>query len=198
MNTVKHSAKTTITLIVCVLGLVALTKWCDTMPYEAIYHIQRTLNSRLMLEPALESVQSICFWSLLVVSVEYAVINDCFGFKVFQAFAIPLTISVIAAIATLISEIPFHWYWAGYFVLLIFGVKSSFAKLSSINMSNSKLVSFARELRNKPNIEGNHIDFYVVYVTKVLLLVLFFVLVLSLVLFCVVNRNSFGMSLVQQ
>lgn len=65
-------------------------------------------------------------------------------------------------------------------------------------MSNSKLVSFASELRNKPNIEGNHIDFYVVYVTKVLLLVLFVVLVLSLVLFCVVNRNSFGMSLVQQ
>lgn len=70
-----------------------------------------------MLEPAFRAVQSICFWSLLVVSVEYAVINNCFEFKVFQAFAIPLTISVIAAIATLIPEIPFHWYWAGYFVL---------------------------------------------------------------------------------
>lgn len=194
MNTVKHSAKTTATLIVFVLGLVVLTKWCDTVPHEAIYYIQRTLNSRFMLEPAFRVVQSICFWSLLVVSVEYAVINNCFGLKVFQAFAIPLTISVIAAIATLIPEIPYHWYWAGYFVLLIFGVKSSFMKLSSINKSNSKLFSFANELRNKPNIEGNHIDFYVVYVTKVLLLTLFVALVLSLIIFCVMNRYSFGIN----
>ena len=122
------------------------------------------------------------------------VINNCFEFKVFQAFAIPLTISVIAAIATLIPEIPFHWYWAGYFVLLILGVKSSFTKLSSINRSNSKLFSFASELRNKPNIEGNHIDFYVVHVTKVLLLTLFVALVLSLIIFCVINWYSFGIN----
>ena len=194
MNTVKHSAKTTATLIVFVLGLVVLTKWCDTVPHEAIYYIQRTLNSRFMLEPAFRAVQSICFWSLLVVSVEYAVINNCFEFKVFQAFAIPLSISVIAAIATLIPEIPFHWYWAGYFVLLILGVKSSFTKLSSINRSNSKLFSFASELRNKPNIEGNHIDFYVVHGTKVLLLTLFVALVLSLIIFCVINWYSFGIN----
>lgn len=194
MNTVKHSAKTTATLIVFVLSLVVLTKWYDTVPHEAIYYIQRTFNSRFMLEPAFRTVQNICFWSLLVVSVEYAVINNCFGFKVFQAFAIPLTISVIAAIATLIPAIPFYWYWAGYFVLLIFGVKSSFTKLSSINKSNSKLFSFASELRSKPSIEGNRIDFYVVYVTKVLLLTLFVALILSLIIFCVINRYSLGIN----
>ncbi len=194
MNTVKYSAKTTATLIVFALGLVALTKWCNTIPHEAIYYIRRTLNSRFMLEPTFRTVQSISFWSLLIVSVEYAVINNCFGFKVFQAFAIPLTISVIATIATLISEIPFHWYWAGYFVLLIFGVKSSFTKLSSINKSNSKLVSFASELRNKPSIEGDPIDFYVVYLTKALLLPLFVALVLSLIIFCMIHKHSFGIN----
>ncbi len=184
MDTVKHSAKTAATLIVFVFGLVVLTKWFDTVPHEAIYSIQQTLDSRFTLEPAFRIVPSICFWSLLIVSVEYAIMCDCFGFKVFQAFAIPLTISVIAVIATFIPEIPFQWYWAGYFVLLIIGVERSFTKLSSANNSNRKLFSFASELRNKPNIVGNHIDFYVVYVTKVLLLTLLVVLVLSFIVFC--------------
>lgn len=194
MNTVKHSAKTTATLIIFVLVLSALTRWCNTIPYEVVYRIQRALNSQFILEPAFRIIQSISFWSLLIVSAVYAIISDCSGFKVLQAFAIPLTISVIVAIATLISEISFHWFWAGYFILLIFGVKSSFVKLSSINRSNSKLFSFASELRNKPNIEGNHIDFFVVYIAKVLLLTLFVALVLSLIIFCVINRHGFGIN----
>lgn len=194
MNTVKHSAKTTATLIIFVFVLSALTRWCNTIPYEVVYRIQRALNSQFMLEPAFRIIQSISFWSLLIVSAVYAIISDCSGFKVLQAFAIPLTISVIVAIATLISEISFHWFWAGYFILLIFGVKSSFVKLSSINRSNSKLFSFASELRNKPNIEGNHIDFFVVYIAKVLLLTLFVALVLSLIIFCVINRHGFGIN----
>ena len=124
MNTVKHSAKTTATLIIFILGLVALAKWCDTIPHEAVYFVQRTLSNQIMLEPAFRIIQSISFWSLLIVSVEYAIISDCSGFKVFRAFAVPLTISVIVAVAALIPEIRFHWFWAGYFILLIFGIKN--------------------------------------------------------------------------
>lgn len=192
MNTVKHSAKTTATLIIFILGLVALTKWCNTIPHEVVYHIQRTLSNQFMLEPAFRFVQNMSFWSLLIVSVEYAIISNCSGFKVLQAFAIPLTISVIVAIAALIPEISFPWFWAGYFILLIFGIKSSVKKLSSLNGSTNKLFSFIKELSKKPSIEGNAIDYYVVYVTKVLLSALFVVLVLSLTIFCVINRYSFG------
>ncbi len=192
MNTVKHSAKTTATLIIFILGLVALTKWCDTIPHEAVYHIQHTLNNQLMLEPAFRIIQSMSFWSLLIVSVVYAIINNCSGFKVFQAFAIPLTITVIVAIAALIPEISFHWFWAGYFILLIFGTKSSFKKLSTLNGSTNKLFTFIKEIGKKPSIEGNAIDYYVVYAAKVLLLALFVALVLSLTIFCVINRHSFG------
>lgn len=191
MNTVKQSAKITATLIIFILGLVALTKWCDTIPNEAIYYIQRALNNQIMLEPAFKFIQRISFWSLLIVSVEYAVLNGCSGFKVFQAFAIPLTISVITAIAALIPEIRFHWFWAGYFLLLIFGIDSSFKKLSSLNGSTNKLFSFIKEIGKSPSIEGNAIDYYVVYVMKVLLFALFMVLVLSLTIFCVINRYSF-------
>lgn len=194
MNTVKHSTKTTATLIIFILSLVALTKWCYTIPHEAVYHIQRTLNNQFMLEPIFRIVQNIGFWSLLVVSGMYAIINNCSGFKVLQAFAIPLTISVIVAIATLIPEISFHWFWAGYFILLILGIKSSFKKLSSLNGSTNKLFSFIKEIGKKPSIEGNAIDYYVVYVIKVLLFALFVVLVLSLTIFCVINRYSFGIN----
>ncbi len=192
MNTVKHSAKTTATLIIFILGLVALTKWCNTIPHEVVYHIQHTLSNQFMLEPAFRFTQNISFWSLLIVSVEYAIISNCSGFKVLQAFAIPLTISVIVAIAALIPEISFPWFWAGYFILLILGIKSSVKKLSSLNGSTNKLFSFIKELSKKPIIEGNAIDYYVVYVTKVLLSALFVVLVLSLTIFCVINRYSFG------
>ena len=191
MNTVKHSAKTTATLIIFILSLVALTKWCDTIPHEAVYHIQRTLNTQFMLEPVFRIVQSIGFWNLLVVSVMYAIISNCSGFKVLQAFAIPLTISIIVTIATLIPEISFHWFWAGYFILLIFGIKSSFNKLSSLNGGTNKLFPFIKEIGKKPSIEVNAIDYYIVDVTKVLLLVLFVVLVLSLTIFCVINRYGF-------
>lgn len=191
MNTVQRSAKTTATLIIFILGLVALTKWCDTIPHEAIYYIRRTLNNQIMLEPPFKFIQRISFWSLLIVSVEYAVLNGCSGFKVFQAFAIPLTISVITAIAALIPEIRFHWFWAGYFLLLIFGINSSFKKLSSLNGSTNKLFSFIKEIGKSPSIEGNAIDYYFVYVMKVLLFALFMVLVLSLTIFCVINRYSF-------
>ena len=194
MNTVKHSAKTTATLIIFILGLVALTKWCDTIPHEAVYHIQHTLNNQFMLEPAFRIIQSISFWSLLVVSVMYAIISDCSGFKMLQAFAIPLTISVIVAIAAFIPEISFHWFWAGYFILLIFGIKGSFKKLSSLNGSTNKLFPFIKEVGKKPSIEGNTIDYYVVYTAKVLLLALFVGLVLSLTIFCVINRYSFGIN----
>ena len=194
MNTVKHSAKTTATLIIFILGLVALAKWCDTIPHEAVYFVQRTLSNQIMLEPAFRIIQSISFWSLLIVSVEYAIISDCSGFKVFRAFAVPLTISVIVAVAALIPEIRFHWFWAGYFILLIFGIKSSFKKLSSLNGSTNKLFSFIKELGKKSSIQGNSIDYYVIYVTKVLLLTLFVALVLSLTIFCVINRNKLGLS----
>ena len=194
MNTVKHSAKTTATLIIFILGLVALAKWCDTIPHEAVYYVQRTLSNQIMLEPAFRIIQSISFWSLLIVSVEYAIISDCSGFKVFRAFAVPLTISVIVAVAALIPEIRFHWFWAGYFILLIFGIKSSFKKLSSLNGSTNKLFPFIKELGKKSSIQGNSIDYYVIYVTKVLLLALFVALVLSLIIFCVINRYKLGLS----
>lgn len=194
MNTVKHSAKTTATLIIFILGLVALAKWCDTIPHEAVYFVQRTLSNQIILEPAFRIIQSISFWSLLIVSVEYAIISDCSGFKVFRAFAVPLTISVIVAVAALIPEIRFHWFWAGYFILLIFGIKSSFKKLSSLNGSTNKLFSFIKELGKKSSIQGNSIDYYVIYVTKVLLLALFVALVLSLTIFCVINRYKLGLS----
>lgn len=194
MNTVRHSAKTTATLIIFILGLVALAKWCDTIPHEAVYFVQRTLSNQIMLEPAFRIIQSISFWSLLIVSVEYAIISDCSGFKVFRAFAVPLTISVIVAVAALIPEIRFHWFWAGYFILLIFGIKSSFKKLSSLNGSTNKLFSFIKELGKKSSIQGNSIDYYVIYVTKVLLLALFVALVLSLTIFCVINRYKLGLS----
>ena len=194
MNTVKHSAKTTATLIIFILGLVALANWCDTIPHEAVYFVQRTLSNQIMLEPAFRIIQSISFWSLLIVSVEYAIISDCSGFKVFRAFAVPLTISVIVAVAALIPEIRFHWFWAGYFILLIFGIKSSFKKLSSLNGSTNKLFSFIKELGKKSSIQGNSIDYYVIYVTKVLLLALFVALVLSLTIFCVINRYKLGLS----
>lgn len=194
MNTVKHSAKTTATLIIFILGLVALAKWCDTIPHEAVYYVQRTLSNQIMLEPAFRIIQSISFWSLLIVSVEYAIISDCSGFKVFRAFAVPLTISVIVAVAALIPEIRFHWFWAGYFILLIFGIKNSFKKLSSLNGSTNKLFSFIKELGKKSSIQGNSIDYYVIYVTKVLLLALFVALVLSLTIFCVINRYKLELS----
>lgn len=194
MNTVKHSAKTTATLIIFTLSLVALTKWCDTIPNETVFHIQCTLNKQFMLEPFFRIVQNIGFWILLVVSGMYAIINNCSGFKVLQAFSIPLSISVIMAIATLIPEISFHWFWAGYFILLIFGIKSSFKKLSSLNGSTNKLFPFIKKIDKKPSIEGNAIDYYVVYVIKVLLFALFLVLVLSLTIFCVINRYSFGIN----
>ena len=194
MNTVKHSAKTTATLIIFILGLVALAKWCDTIPHEAVYFVQRTLSNQIMLEPAFRIIQSISFWSLLIVSVEYAIISDCSGFKVFRAFAVPLTISVIVAVAALIPEIRFHWFWAGYFILLIFGIKSSFKKLSSLNGSTNKLFPFIKEFGKKSSIQGNSIDYYVIYVTKVLLLALFVALVLSLTIFCVINRYKLGLS----
>ena len=194
MNTVRHSAKTTATLIIFILGLVALAKWCDTIPHEAVYYVQRTFSNQVMLEPAFRIIQSISFWSLLIVSVEYAIISDCSGFKVLRAFAVPLTISVIVAVAALIPEIRFHWFWAGYFILLIFGIKSSFKKLSSLNGSTNKLFSFIKELGKKSSIQGNSIDYYVIYVTKVLLLALFVALVLSLTIFCVINRYKLGLS----
>ena len=194
MNTVKHSAKTTATLIIFILGLVALTKWFDTIPHEAVYHIQRTLNNQFMLEPAFRIIQSISFWNLLIVSGLYAIISNCSGVKVFQAFTIPLTISVIVAIAALIPEISFHCFWAGYFILLIFGIKSSFKKLSSLNGSTNKLFPFIKEIGKKPSIEGNAIDNYNVYAAKVLLLALFVALVLTLTIFCVIHRNSFGIN----
>lgn len=114
-------------------------------------------------------------------------LNGCSGFKVFQAFAIPLTISVITAIAALIPGIRFHWFWAGYFLLLIFGINSSFKKLSPHNGSTNKLLSFIKEIGKKPSIEGNVIDYYVVYMTKVLLFVFFVALVLSLAIFCLIT-----------
>lgn len=194
MNTVKHSAKTTATLIIFILGLVALAKWCDTIPHEAVYLVQRALGNQIMLEPAFRIIQSISFWSLLIVSVEYAIISDCSGLKVFRAFAVPLTISVIVAVAALIPEIRFHWFWAGYSILLIFGIKSSFKRLSSFNGSTNKLFSFIKELGKKSSIQGNSIDYYVIYVTKVLLLALFMALMLTLTIFCLTNRYSFKIS----
>lgn len=194
MNTVKHSAKTTATLIIFILGLVALTKWFDTIPHEAVYHIQRTLNNQFMLEPAFRIIPSMSFWNLLIVSGVYAIISNCSGFKVFQAFAIPLTISVIVAIAALIPEISFHWFWVGYFILLTLGINSSFKKLSSLNGSTSKLFPFIKGMGKKPDIEGNAIDYYVIYVAKVLLLALFVALVLSLTIFCVIHRYGFGIN----
>ena len=82
----------------------------------------------------------------------------------------------------------------GIMELLIFGIKSSFKKLSSLNGSTNKLFPFIKEIGKKPSIEGNAIDYYIVYAVKVLLLALFVALVLSLTIFCVIHRNSFGIN----
>lgn len=192
MNTVKHTSKTTATLIVFILGLVALTKWCDTLPDQVINNIQHILNTKVMLEPFFAVVQSVSFWILLIVSVVYAIMEGCSGFKVFRAFSVPITISIIAIIGTFIPGIGFHWFWTGYFVLLILGIKNAFKKMSSLNKSDDKIIPFAKGLGKRPNIEGNAVDFYVVYVTKILLLVLFIVIILSLIVYCIINRYNFG------
>ena len=171
MNTVRNSAKTSFSILAFGLLLMLLVEMCNSSSNERIQRIIYLFNSSYMCEPVFRTIQKIGFWSMFIVSIELAVLHECAWLGVITAFVTPLLVFALMAGAAQIMEIN-EWIWIVYFILLLFGVRSSFRKLTyecgDTNASTRLRYVFSERAVNKSN-SVNTFDWYVVHITKIIL-----------------------------
>lgn len=193
MNTVRYSTKTTATLIAFPLAIMLLSVLINEIAghqFFETFHVNILLSKReYMLSPIYLIPQKIGFWSMIAVSIEYAILKDRHGIKILSAFTNPIVFMVIMTVVMLLPFSNFTQLWAVYFLLLLVFIYRSFTKLYTGDGIKSRPIPFIKNLSNH-TIKNNPVDYYVILVTKIFLLVLLIALFILTIVYCATGWDS--------
>ncbi len=200
MTTVRKMTKTTATLVILAVVLTLLMRWCGTLSGEFFYTLDALLNSRALIGGFHSILISFSFWLLLIVSGIKAVHYEESGVHALVLFALPFIFSVCVAVWGLVAmstQVNLLWFWLFYSVGLIICVRISYGSLSYIagpgpwkkkqQMKNSSY-------KNPKNYgDAGMVDQSVLYAAKTVMLVDWFALLISAVVYCIQYRQIFGL-----
>ena len=195
MIAVRKATRTSITLIVFIACIVALSYWCNTLSASLFIKLNSLLSSRAHLGLVHRIVVTIAFWGLLIAATLDAILRGASGFGIINSYSIPITFSVCLLIWGLIdlsAGMSVRWFWLSYYLLLLICLKLSFNKLSQIKGAGpSKLKLFFKTPPKSNFTDISTVDKYTLYCFKSVLLVIWAALLVSFIVYCIENQSMF-------
>ena len=195
MDNVRKTSKTVITLMIFILGIWLLSSWCSTLRGSFFQNIYRLLGTEYRIGGYNSVLLKISFWLILYASGLIAIYKSKNGFAVLGAFAIPLLFSCAICLWAVILQIiciDIRWFWLFYYVAIAFCVRQSFKKLID-DLTLNRIKLFLKSIAKEKKITGSHIDYYTIYVSSAILLAVWFLLVISVIVFTIQYRAMFGL-----
>ena len=197
MTTVRKTAKTTVTLITLVIGLVLLMRWCGTLSGDFFYKMEALLNSKAQIGGFHSLLIHVSFWILLIASGIEAVYCEKDGVYTLTSFAVPIIFSMCIAVWGLVAvstRVNILWFWLFYYVGLFICVRISYGRLSKIKGAEPlKTELLLKNPSSKNDGDVSMIDRSVLYVAKIVMLVDLLALSTSVIVFCVQYKQLFGL-----
>ena len=195
MTSARKAAKTTATLVVLIIGITILMRWCETLSDGFIYQTNLLLNSKSQIGGYHSFIVSLSFWLLLISSGIDAVFKGKSGVYIIDSFGVPITFSLCVAVwglAAVSTQVNIDWFWLFYYVGLIICIRIAYGRISNIKGAGpSKIILFLKSAPSKNDSEVSIIDRCILYVTKVVMLMNWFALILSCIIFCAQYNQIF-------
>lgn len=197
MTTVRKTTKTTVTLIILAVGLALLMRWCETLPGEFFYKMGVLLNSKEQIGGFHSFLIPLSFWLLLIASGIDSIYREKSGVYAFASFSTLIIFSMCVAVWGLVAtstRVNILWFWLFYYVGLFICVRILYSRLSGIKgagPSKIKLLLKSPPSKNDENI--SIIDRSVLYTAKIVMLIDWFALLISTVVFCIQYKQLLGL-----
>lgn len=197
MTTVRKMTKTTVTLIILAVGLTLIMRWCRTLPGEFFYKMEYLLRSKTQIGGFHSFLIPVSFWLLLIASGIEAIYCEKNGVYVLSPFGTPLIFSMCVAVWGLVAtstRVNILWFWLFCYVGLIICVRIAYGRLSNIKGAGpSKIKLLLKSPPSKNDGDVSIIDRSVLYVAKIVMLVDWFALLISTIVFCIQYKQIFGL-----
>lgn len=197
MTTVRKMSETTVTLIILAVGLTILMRWYGTLSGEFFYKMEALLNSKAQIGGFHSFLISLSFWLLLVASGIETVYREKNGVYAMGPFGAPIIFSAGVAVWGLVAtstRVNILWFWLFYYVGLIVCIRISYSRLSKTKGAGpSKIKLLVKSPPSKNDGDVSIIDRSVLYVGKIVLLVDWFALLITAIVFCIQYKQIFGM-----
>lgn len=198
MRNVRKMAATTVSLIILVIGVGLLTRWCKTHPGRFLFAMQSLLSYRFRFGDLQNTLIRISFWLMLIASGSMAIFHQESGINVVKSFGTPIIFTLLNAgwaCVAMYRSVNTIWFWLFYQILLIICIKASYGKLCALNgIVPSSLKAI---LKNRPSRTGKSrlsiVDQSVIYVMVIVMVVDRFALLASLVVFFIQYKQAFGL-----
>lgn len=195
MTTVRKASEATLTLSIFVAGLIILEKMCDKWDAEFLYRMNWILSTRVRIGTIHSIVLTVSFWLLLITSAIVTIYHDRKGFAIFGAFGIPIVFSGCMAIWVLIpmfEYIDLRWFWLFYYVMMMICTKLSYNKIAKLKGGGPiRIKEFFKTPPSKYDVSISMLDRYVLFLCKSALLMLWFLQIILIVVFCIQYRTVF-------
>lgn len=197
MISVRKAAKTTAALIFLIMGITALMHWCGTRSEGFLYQANLLLNSKNQIGVFHSFAVSRAFWLLIVSSGVEAVFKEKSGIYIIGSFGVPIIFSLCVAtwgIAATFVRVNITCFWLFCYASLIIFVRVAYGRLSNIKGAGpSQITLFVKNVPSKNDSDVSIIDRSVLYVAKAVMLVGWFAVLISSVVFCVQYKQIFGL-----
>lgn len=197
MTTVRKTAKTTVTLIILAIGLALLMRWCGTLSEEFFYKMESLLNSKTQIGEFHSFLIRLSFWLLLIASGIEAVYREKNGVYALGSFGVPIIFSACVAVWGLVAtstRVNILWFWLFYYVGLILCVRISYSRLSNIKGAGpSKIKLLLKSPPSKNDGDISIIDRSVLYVVRIMMLVIWFAILISTIVYSIQYKQIFGL-----
>ena len=197
MTTVRKTTKTTVTLIILAVGVALLMRWCGMLPGKFFYKMRALLYSKAQIGGGYSFLIFLSFWLLLIVSEIEVIYREQTGVHAVGSFGAPIIFSICVAVWGVVAtsaRVNTLWFWLFYHVGLIICIRIAYNRLSNIKgAGSSKIKLLVKSPPSKSDDDISLIDRSVLYITKIVMLVDWFALLISVIVFCVQYKHILGL-----
>ena len=191
-GTVKEVSRITMTLIIIFCGLIFIKHWYTVSDYDYFQVVKAFMRTKTSIGGFHSFLITSSFWVLIIVSLVDMILNNylntSYTLKFLASFKIPF--GAICAIGVLfipyIGLTNIRLFWLFCYIILVICTRCSFALISR----GSTLSGFIRKICKNPKLsERSMIDYYVRLAVSVLAFGMFVVMLVSMLIYGIQNRN---------
>lgn len=197
MTSVRKAAKTTVTLIILLIGIVVLTNYCETKAGDFFYKIERLMDSKNQIGALHSFIISFSFMLLLIAAVIDSVFRDKVALSVLGSFSLVITISVCVAVCAIymkLSRESYVWFWLLYYIGLIVCSRMAYGRVSGITGAGpAKIALLLKSTPSKNDSSASIIDRTVIYALQIVMIFDQYTLIIGAAVYCIQNKHIFGL-----
>lgn len=189
-GTVGEVSRMTMTLAGIICGLLLLKYWYTVSDYFNV--IKAFMRTKASIGGFHSFLISFSFWAIVIISLIDMILNHYLRIVYRLNFMVPFGIPFGGACAIGVLLIPFigltnvRLFWLLCYIILIICIRLSFALISR----GSTLIGFVKKIRKAEKPSGeNLIDYYTRSAASALAFVLFVVMLVSVLIYGIQNRN---------